>query len=692
MDMRDQLKSWVKLALIVAASSFVLAACGGGGAAAGGGVGIGNSPISASASNVTSVQAPVNTTTLQVAINGQGSVTSNPAGISCNGSSLCSAMVVSGIAVTLNAVPAAGYSFSGWGGVCAGAAGYSCTVTTPVSQVATAAFTSASPNGAPIVLYTDVISGPNSGGENNEGAYLSIFGKNFGNTGLGSTVKVKIGGVEVNNYRYLGPSRGRPDIEQITVQVGSLGNPTPGTPLPIQVFVNGVGSNTDQTFTVNPGRILFVSLNGNKATAIPGDITHPFRSLQNGTNGAFDVMQAGDTIVMRGEPLNGEAITSDPTPASSAWTDIYQGYLLRFISKNGSAPTGAPNTGPLALIAYPNEDVYIYESYASGATGAITGVDTTQWAGGRYVTVADLRIESGGGGGVVNEQIMGDHWRVVNNELTAATGSSDPNNLAGGITGNGVASFWVGNYIHDIQSASPGEMHGIYIDGGGSTGSYEIAYNVIDGVADGSGFQVFVNGGNGSTTASNVVFHHNTVANVAKYGLNVADGTQSGFVYYNNVVYNTASGCLRFNTTTLTGAKFYNNTFYNCNTSGNTYYGAISNDWVFAAGAYDIENNIIYATAGGSYGGGSVGMAAGFGTISHNLYFNAGAAPNWDSSPVTGNPLFVSTVTPDFHLSAGSPAIDAGSSVVSPVVVNDYDITTLRPQGAGYDIGAFEFH
>src|SRR6185312_14952094 len=135
-------------------------------------------------------------------------------------------------------------------------------------------------SGAPLVLYTDVSSGPNSGGENNEGAYLSIFGTNFGNTGLGSTVKVYIGGTEVNSYRYLGPSRGRADVQQITVQIGSLGSPPAGTALPVKVVVNGVASNTDQTFTVNPGRMLFVSQSGNDSTAVAGDITHPYRHVQ----------------------------------------------------------------------------------------------------------------------------------------------------------------------------------------------------------------------------------------------------------------------------------------------------------------------------------------------------------------------------------------------------------------------------
>ncbi len=560
-------------------------------------------------------------------------------------------------------------------------------VSLPAFQIDVQATPIVAQAGAPLVLYSDVTSGPNSGGENNEGAYLSIFGKNFGSTGLGSTVKVYIGGVEVNNYRYLGPSRGRPDIEEISVQVGSLNNPTPGTPLPIQVIVNGVASNTDHSFTVNPGRMLFVSQSGNDATAIPGDITHPYRYVQNGVDGAFDVAKPGDTIVMLGTPLKGQPITSDPTPASSAWTDTYQGYFLRFISKDGTAPTGAAGTGPFALIAYPDEDVYIYESYASGAKGAITGVDPTSgYVGGQYVTVADLRIESGGPSGVVNEQIDGEHWRVVNNELTAVTGTADQHNLAGGITGNGTNSFWSGNYIHNINSGSPMEMHGIYIDG---DGSYDIAYNWIANVTDGSGFQVFVNGGNGSTVANNVSFHHNLIENVAKYGINIADGSSNGFIYYDNIVENAGDGCLRFNTDTLHDAKLYNNTFFNCST--NSSYGAVDNDWVFPSNALDMENNIFYATSGESYAGGSVGMGGTIGTITNNLFYNGTGSDAWDAHPVTADPLFVSTSSsssaPDLHLQSGSPAIGAGSTAVASIVTTDYDLTPRT--STSIDIGAY---
>ena len=139
------------------------------------------------------------------------------------------------------------------------------------------------PTPMPVVLYTDILSGPNTGGENNKGIYLSIFGKNLGATGIGTAIKVFINNVEVDNYRYFGVSRGRQDIQQITVQVGALGSPAVGSPLPIRVNVLGVDSNTDKTFTVLPGNIYFVdNVKGvdTATTNTGGTFTAPFRNVQ----------------------------------------------------------------------------------------------------------------------------------------------------------------------------------------------------------------------------------------------------------------------------------------------------------------------------------------------------------------------------------------------------------------------------
>ncbi|HLC15622.1 MAG TPA: right-handed parallel beta-helix repeat-containing protein, partial [Thermodesulfovibrionia bacterium] len=78
-------------------------------------------------------------------------------------------------------------------------------------------------------------------------------------------------------------------------------------------------------------------------------------------------------------------------------------------------------------------------------------------------------------------------------------------------------------------------------------------------------------------------------------------------------------------------------------------------------------------------------------TVDHNLidgfrgFFDEEI---YGSDYVEGDPLFVNQANADFHIKEGSPAIDKGSSTGAQT--DDFD-GTPRPQGAGIDIGAFEF-
>ena len=55
---------------------------------------------------------------------------------------------------------------------------------------------------------------------------------------------------------------------------------------------------------------------------------------------------------------------------------------------------------------------------------------------------------------------------------------------------------------------------------------------------------------------------------------------------------------------------------------------------------------------------------------------------------ISDNPLFVNEAGGDFHLQAGSPCIDIGTSNNAPT--QDFE-GTARPQGAGFDLGAYEY-
>jgi IPT/TIG domain len=528
------------------------------------------------------------------------------------------------------------------------------------------------PADAPIVLYTDIASGPNSGGENNKGTYLSIFGKNFGNSL--ANVRVLINNAEVDNYRFIGASRGRPDIQQLTVQLGAVGNPTPGTPLPLKVVVNGKSSNQDKTFTVNPGRILFASTNGNDGTAIPGDITKPYRHVQlpdlYATQGAWGQVSAGDTIVMR----------------AGTWADTgFEQYFIRFMKadrSSGTAPTGALGSGPITLMGYPGEDVFINGDSATHPLGAVSGLNGDNYPNaGKWINITNVRIEGGGYDGPISLEIKGDNWRVVNTELTAFTGvTSGPSpSRMGGIAGDGLNAVWLGNHIHDIWG-SAGEAHGIYI---GNEGSYDIGYNLINDIKSGNGIQTFSR----AYLINNVTIHHNIIHDVSKHLINLAQGSGTNIRVFNNLAYNAAAYGVRFNDAALNGCRVWNNTFYNTGTS-NPDYPLFGNDDTPAANAIDIRNNIVVPTRGQPYLGGNFGFGSDT-TFANNIWFGGSGSTSFDSQAINANPLFVAAGS-DFHLQAGSPAIDSGSGVVAALVTNDLDITTSRPQGAGIDRGAYE--
>ena len=564
---------------------------------------------------------------------------------------------------------------------------------------------------APLVIYTDILSGPNTGGENGKGIYLSIFGKNFGSTGVGTNIKVFINNVEVDNYRYLGPSKGRPDIQQITVQVGAISSPTPGIALPIRVVSQGISSNVDQTFTVLPGNIYFVAKTGADTNA--GTFASPYRTVQKdplnnlGTGfsietvpnrGVWGLVRAGDFIVMRG----------------GVWTDrAKDGYFMRMQNKSGCAlgvncaQGGGTTSGPIAIMGYPGEDVFINTD--TTFTGAISAADTARHElgyGSRF-TLTNLRIEGGGNGGIISTQAaavnpLGAYWRVVNNELTAATAVTNPTAKGAGVSGSGIGNFWVGNHVHDVYDKPDGvtddENHGYYVDG---IGSYEIAYNLIQRIFNGNGVQL-----NSTSTliSNNANIHHNIIHDVGKHGINLAPGSEAGITVYNNVVYNTVAAGLRINSTDLVGAKIYNNTFYNTdlNNMFSPNYAALSNDDNLAAGSVDIRNNIIVpGNASRYFTGGSIDFDLTQGIFTNNLWFSGrtnGGGPVLGTANVITNPLFLSTTlgAENLRLQATSPALNSGLNSICIIVFDDNDIATTtrprtaRPFGAGCDIGAYE--
>jgi hypothetical protein len=118
----------------------------------------------------------------------------------------------------------------------------------------------------------------------------------------------------------------------------------------------------------------------------------------------------------------------------------------------------------------------------------------------------------------------------------------------------------------------------------------------------------------------------------------------------------------------------------------NTFYDIFYHGAGFRNNSLDniVVNNIFYDT-GTSYWASDGATLTG----DHNLLFESSDPDKVGPNDLIGvDPLLIDPSNNDFHLQASSPAIDSGETRAE--VSSDLE-GTPRPQGAGYDIGAYEF-
>jgi hypothetical protein len=404
--------------------------------------------------------------------------------------------------------------------------------------------------------------------------------------------------------------------------------------------------------------------------------------------GAWGAARPGDVIVMR----------------EGLWADVGFGsngriFVAQFFGNSGTAPTGTLGSGPISISAYPKEEVVIHPPFGT-VYGILGGLNTTQvydLSGNpkysQWITISNLTIVTGGiNDGPINLETNSNHWRVINNDLSAPDAVS---NRAGGVTGNGKNVAVLGNRIHDIAGVgSRGETlldHGIYIDSGSQ---WELAYNVIEHITGGNGIQLY-NSGHVTKTIDEVNIHHNWIHDVNKHGINIADTSGVGIFVWDNVVYHTVGGCWRNNSVDLQDARVWNNTFYDCNTANN--FGAIWNDIKNPDKpiSLDFKNNIVCPSdVKQTYAGGEAGFVAdGVRAIgSNNLWCrsNDRASTSFAANSIFVDPGFANvSTTPDFHLQPKSPAISSGDVNITSKVTSNYDFVPIARNAKAVNRGAF---
>lgn len=208
------------------------------------------------------------------------------------------------------------------------------------------------------------------------------------------------------------------------------------------------------------------------------------------------------------------------------------------------------------------------------------------------------------------------------------------------------------NHIYDL----PGEV-GLYIDGyDGYLHDVEV-YSNISAAPEGIAISAEQGG-----VVERVNVYNNVIPATGAYGIVVTDWMPG------------VEGVKR-------DIKIVNNTVFGATYGG---IGVISGNVENIV----IENNIISDNA--SWQLRVVSPAQGETAARSNLIDGFKGYDNeiYGSNPVIGDPLFIDKDAGDFHVAEGSPAIDSGVAANAPSFDHDGND---RPNGDGYDIGAYEY-
>jgi hypothetical protein len=487
---------------------------------------------------------------------------------------------------------------------------------------------------SPRVFYSDLESGPSTGGQNSQGAFVTIYGKGFGAT-RGSSV-VTVGGIAAHAYLTWSDTR-------IGFQLSSsavTGN--------ITVTVAGVNS-TGVPFTVRPGHIHFVSNTGSDAQR--GSFSKPWQTLAKAKASAAP----GDIVYL----MNGFSATAqDSLNASLA------------ITRAGSSGN------PIALVAYPGATATI-----GSATGQTYGVIAPSGDFGYWV-LAGLTLRG------ANEAIDvtgTSNWRLVGNDISCPNGSG-----TGACVNTSSTSQvkFLGNNVHDTGSATGSSLVNYESVQFSGANSVEAGWNQI-GNARGCRALMFSSSG---SSQFGLLVHDNYVHDAVCDGITFAnvDPSQGAVMAYNNIIQHVGTGpaptggestyaCINVGGSGLGSVQILNNTFYDCGARANADSGGIS-----ATTPVVVANNIFALRTGESYVTTNTSTSVLSG--SNDLFWGAGAMPAPFGSSVDADPLFIDVANANFHVQPSSPAIDAGTKTG---VASDYEGVS-RPLGPADDIGAYE--
>ncbi len=529
--------------------------------------------------------------------------------------------------------------------------------------------------GGPRLFFTDLVSGPATGGEGGLGVFVTLYGEGFGAQRGDSTVT--LGDQEAAAYPQWGENNALArGLDMIVVQLGP-DNPSGD----LVVTVGGVASNP-LPFEVRPGRILFVSPDGSDEA--DGSFAAPWATVPQ----ARSSIAPGDTVYL----MDGIAQTTEDNASAALALEI-----------------GGEPGRPMAFVAYPGARPVIGTPDMEFGTRIPNNPDTfaSHWVfAGLTLRGLVTALDLGGTGST--------DWRIVGNDISCPRGDGQT-----GCFGASLAShvLFYGNEVHHVGAETPQQpskqYHAIYFTT--DTLHVDAGWNDLHDNRTCRAIQVHSSPlclpdcGPSDTTGFNqydVLIHDNRINGDACDGIVVAtvDPSQGPVRIYNNILIHVGAGphppdgeanysCIYVAGGTNTGpdgkgvVEVSNNTCYDV--------GAVDPTWAdtgaFGRGpgspdlVMELRNNLVLTLPGQPYFTASTDASLVRGES--NLWFGSGSGPDFLTGNIDADPRFVDLTALDFHLLPDSPAIDAG--VATGLA---YDFAGLfRPLGVGFDLGAYEF-
>jgi hypothetical protein len=406
----------------------------------------------------------------------------------------------------------------------------------------------------------------------------------------------------------------------------------------------------------------YVSLSGSDTN--PGTLEQPWRTIQKAAN----TVAAGSTVYIRRGTYNERV-------------NIY--------SRSNTA-------GPyITFTNYPGEEAILDGTgFAIPHGEGLFNIYNTD-----YIRVSGLKVQHSNAAGIYvfsSDNVKVDHNRTYDTVFS------------------GISVWWSANVVVDSNDIAlacnahpnyPAAEENISI--GASSSNVEVmnnyvhqAANIPDGYAGGEGINI-------KDGAHDIKVHHNVVhldertdgkpSNRLAFGLDGWSTETYNISFYDNVAYNNMNGFVIESEAgaTVHDVYVYNNIAYN-----NIGAGFYIPNW--AQNETSLKKNVQFinnTSYNNKYGIFINSVKIEDVVIRNNIFSQNGTSIQFGSTvPLTQitsdhnltseDPKFVNPAVGDFHLQIGSLAIDNGSPLNAPFL--DF-AGVSRPQGAGYDIGAYEF-